>query len=84
MDTSGEGNTKGRQGQEEEMGKGKEHQQAVNRLGGANHKGFEAQIHFLLLEHDFEFSSGGCNGTKSSHPKNLCLSRGIGAGPAHF
>lgn len=62
MDTSGEGSAKGRQGQEEEMGKGKEHQQAVNGLGGANHKGFEAQVHFMLLEHDLDFPAAGVMG----------------------
>lgn len=46
----------------EKMGQGQYDQQAVNRFSGTNHEGFEAPIHFLLLEHDFEFSSGGCNG----------------------
>ena len=44
------------------MGKGKEHQQAFNGLGGANHKGFEAQVHFMLLEHNLNFLTAGVMG----------------------
>ena len=62
MDTRGEGSTKGRQGQEEEMGEGENNQEAVNSLGGANHKGFKAKVHFMLLEHDLDFPAAGVMG----------------------
>ena len=41
------------------MGQGKDDKQAVNGNSGTNHKGFEAHIHFLLLEHDLNFPSMG-------------------------
>ena len=34
------------------MGQRKDNQQPVNRFSRANHEGFEAHIHFLLLKHD--------------------------------
>ena len=41
------------------MGQGKDDKQAVNGYCRTNHKGFEAQIHFLLLEHDLNFPAMG-------------------------
>ena len=54
MNASGEGTTKGGQGEEEETSEGKDNQQTVNDLGGADHKEFKAQVHFMLLEHDLK------------------------------
>ena len=44
------------------MSQGKDDEQPVNGLCGANHKGLEAHIHFLLLEHDFDFPAMGVMG----------------------
>ena len=41
------------------MGQGKNDKQAVNGYSRTNHKGFEAQIHFLLLEHNLNFPAVG-------------------------
>ena len=35
--------------------KGQDDQETVDRFGRANHKGFQAQILLLLLEHDLDF-----------------------------
>lgn len=43
MNASGKGSMESRQGQEKEMGEGKDNQQTINRLGGADHKGSKAQ-----------------------------------------
>lgn len=60
--SSGKGSMKDRQGQEKEMGEGKNNQQTVNRLGGADHKRFKTQVHFILFEHDLNFSAVGVMG----------------------
>lgn len=49
MNARGKGSMKGRQGQEKEVSKGEDNQQTVNRLGGAEHKGFKTQVHFMLF-----------------------------------
>ena len=36
------------------MRQGQDDKQAVDGFCGTNYKGFEAQIHFLLLEHDLK------------------------------
>ncbi len=41
------------------MGQGKDDKQAINGYCRTNHKGFEAHIHFLLLEHDLNFPAMG-------------------------
>ena len=41
------------------MGQGKDDKQAVNGYCRTNHKGFKAQIYFLLLEHDINFPAMG-------------------------
>ena len=41
------------------MGQRKNNQQPINCFSGANHKGFEAHIHFLLLEHDLDLPAMG-------------------------
>lgn len=53
---------KGREGQEKEMGEWEDNQQAINILGGADHKGFKAQVHFMLLKHDLNFPAAGVMG----------------------
>lgn len=62
MNASGEGAAKSGQGEEKEMGEGKDNQHTVNGLGGADHKGFKAQVHFMLLEHDLDFPAAGVMG----------------------
>lgn len=44
------------------MGEGKDNQHTVNGLGGADHKEFKAQVHFMLLEHDLDFPAAGVMG----------------------
>ena len=52
------------------MGQRKDNQQPVNRFSGANHEGFKAHIHFLLLEHDFNVPAVGVMG------KDLLIRKG--------
>ncbi len=41
------------------MRQGQDDKQAIDGFCGTNHKGFEAHIHFLQLEHDFNFPAMG-------------------------
>ena len=52
------------------MRQGQNDQQAVNCFGRADHKGFEAHVHFMLLEHDLNLPAVGIMG------KNLLVRKG--------
>ena len=52
------------------MSQRKDDEQPVNGLCRANHKGLEAHIHFLLLEHDFNVPAVGVMG------KDLLIRKG--------
>lgn len=73
---------KGRQGEEKEVGEGKDNQQTVNRLGGAEHKGFKAQVNFMLFKHDFNFPAVGVMGQNFLIRKTWIRAKGTDAGSA--
>ena len=53
------------------MGQGEDDKQAVNGNSGTNHKGIEAHIHFLLLEHDLNFPAMGV--MRKNIPKTIAV-----------